>query len=91
LKEKQASVKANQKTHANALAESTPAAGPAIKLSVNVSTPVGERLRKIAFEERISESSVVEIALQLLFDRAPLMELGSFLRDRGATLRRGGR
>jgi hypothetical protein len=84
-------VKVNPKIDGDPLVDAAPSAGPAVKLSVNVSSAVGERLRKLAFEERISESSVVEIALQLLFDGSPGSELGSFLRERGATLRRGGR
>lgn len=69
--------------------DASAATGPSAKLSVNVSAAVGERLRKLAFEERISESSIVEIALQELFNVSPAPELGAFLRERGATLRRG--
>ena len=60
----------------------------AVKLSVNVSAPVGARLRRVAFEERLSESSIVEIALELLFARTTEATLGKFLRDHGASLRR---
>jgi hypothetical protein len=63
----------------------------AIKLSVNVSGAIGRRLRKVAFEERLSESSIVEIALALLFTRTSDANLGKYLRERGASLRRGGR
>jgi hypothetical protein len=45
-----------------------------VKLSVNVSGDIGQRLRRIAFEERLSESSIVQIA---------------FLKEQGASLRRG--
>jgi hypothetical protein len=62
----------------------------AVKLSVNVSAEVGWRLRKIAFEERLSESSIVEIALEELFARTTETTVGKFLRERGASLRRGG-
>jgi hypothetical protein len=62
----------------------------AVKLSVNVSAEVGWRLRKIAFEERLSESSIVEIALEELFSRTTETTVGKFLRERGASLRRGG-
>jgi len=63
----------------------------AVKLSVNVSTEVGGRLRKLAFDERLSESSIVEIALSQLFGKNPNDgALGRFLRDHGATLRRAG-
>ncbi len=63
----------------------------AIKLSVNVSSAIGRRLRKVAFEERLSESSIVEIALATLFTRTSDANLGKYLRERGASLRRGGR
>ncbi len=66
-------------------------ADSAIKLSVNVSGAIGRRLRKVAFEERLSESSIVEIALALLFTRTSEANLGKYLRERGASLRRGGR
>jgi hypothetical protein len=58
-------------------------------LSVNVSAEVGLRLRKVAFEERLSESSIVEIALQQLFARTTDVTVGRFLREHGASLRRG--
>ena len=59
-----------------------------VKLSVNVSEEVGSRLRQIAFEQRLSESSIVEIALGLLFRRSDGQALGTLLRQHGATLRR---
>jgi hypothetical protein len=62
----------------------------AVKLSVNVSAEVGWRLRKVAFEERLSESSIVEIALEQLFARTAENTVGKFLREHGASLRRGG-
>ena len=60
----------------------------AVKLSVNVSSDVGMRLRKIAFDERLSESSIVEIALEALFGKSSDGQIGKFLRDNGASLRR---
>ncbi len=60
-----------------------------VKLSVNVSSDVGQRLRRIAFEERLSESSIVQIALTLMFDRTSDESVGEFLREQGASLRRG--
>lgn len=60
-----------------------------VKLSVNVSGDVGQRLRRIAFEERLSESSIVQIALSLMFDRTADGSVGEFLREQGASLRRG--
>jgi hypothetical protein len=62
----------------------------AVKLSVNVSAETGGRLRKVAFEERLSESSIVEIALELLFARTTDTTVGKFLREHGASLRRSG-
>ncbi|GAC1300199.1 MAG: hypothetical protein NVSMB19_06320 [Vulcanimicrobiaceae bacterium] len=59
-----------------------------VKLSVNVSHAIGGRLRKIAFDERLSESSIVEIALELLFAESSDVHIGKFLHDRGASLRR---
>lgn len=63
--------------------------GSAVKLSVNVSAEIGSRLRRLAFDERLSESSIVEIALGHLFGRTPSDgTLGRLLRENGATLRR---
>lgn len=60
-----------------------------MKLSVNVSSEVGTRLRRFAFYERLSESSIVEIALHQLFSKNPSeATLARFLRDHGASLRR---
>lgn len=60
-----------------------------VKLSVNVCAEVGMRLRRFAFEERLSESSIVEVALQQLFARNPSeVTLAKFLREHGASLRR---
>jgi hypothetical protein len=61
-----------------------------VKLSVNVSGSVGSRLRQVAFEERVSESSIVEIALQMLFSRTTDTTVGKYLREHGASLRRPG-
>jgi hypothetical protein len=65
-----------------------PAAPEAVKLSVNVSEEIGTRLRQVAFEQRLSESSIVEVALGLLFRRSDGPLLGTVLRQHGATLRR---
>jgi hypothetical protein len=59
-----------------------------VKLSVNVSGEIGTRLREVAFQQRLSESSIVEVALGLLFRRSDGPSLGSVLRQHGATLRR---
>ena len=65
--------------------------GPAsstVKLSVNVSEEVGLRLRQVAFEQRLSESSIVEVALGMLFRKSDGPSIGAILRQHGATLRR---
>ncbi|MGH7660671.1 MAG: hypothetical protein ACRENA_07130 [Vulcanimicrobiaceae bacterium] len=63
-------------------------ASPTLKLSVNVSEEVGLRLRQVAFEHRLSESSIVEVALGLLFRKSDGPSIGTVLRQHGATLRR---
>ncbi len=63
----------------------------AVKLSVNVTRDIGIRLRRIAFDERVSESSIVEIALNGLFADMSDAKLGEFLRSQGASLRRPAR
>lgn len=60
----------------------------ALKFSINLSSEVGSELRRIAFEERVSESSVIEIALRQLFRKVSSERLGAFLRQNGACLRR---
>lgn len=73
------------------IAGRTIAGSGAVKLSVNVSNDIGSRLRKIAFDERLSESSIVEISLDMLFAKSTDAQIGKFLRDRGASLRRATR
>jgi len=58
------------------------------KLSLNVSPDTGARLRRLAFEQRLSESSIVEAALCMLFQRGDDEQLGTLLRTLGASLRR---
>jgi hypothetical protein len=60
----------------------------ALKFSVNLSSEVGDELRQIAFEQRVSESSVIEIALRQLFRRVSRDRIGTFLKQNGACLRR---
>ena len=60
----------------------------ALKFSINLSADVGSELRRIAFDERVSESSVIEIALRHLFRRVSSDRLGVFLKQNGACLRR---
>ena len=63
-------------------------AANAVKFSVNISSDVGLELKRIAFDNRVSESSVIEIALRQLFGRVSKERLGMFLRQNGACLRR---
>lgn len=58
------------------------------KLSLNVPGAIAERLRKLAFDNSVSESSVVEIALRAFFQLGDSEQLGAHLRHNGATLRR---
>lgn len=60
----------------------------ALKFSVNLSADVGSELKRSAFEHRVSESSVIEVALRQLFRRVSAERLGPFLRQNGACLRR---
>lgn len=60
----------------------------AVKFSVNIASDVGLELKRIAFENRVSESSVIEIALRQLFGNVTEERLGVFLRQNGACLRR---
>lgn len=83
-------MKAKAKPGDEAVQNAAALPGP-VKLSVNVTHDIGSRLRKVAFEERLSESSIVEIALDLLFAKSTDAQVGKFLRDRGASLRRSTR
>jgi hypothetical protein len=58
------------------------------RFTVNLSAEAGNELREIAAAHRVSESSVVEVALRQLFRRVSGPALGAFLRDHGACLRR---
>jgi len=74
-----------------ALSALTPEVGPpsnALKFSVNLSADAGGELKRIAFEQRVSESSIIEIALRQLFRRVAPERLGAFLKHNGACLRR---
>ena len=59
-----------------------------MKLSINVSHEIGNRLRRLAFERRVSESSIVEVALQALYADRDDHQMAHVLREGGATLRR---
>ncbi len=80
----------NSSTATRRPAAKAPAPPPARaqKLSVNVTSDVARRLKRLAFEQQLSESSIVEVALQLLFTRGTDTSLGSLLRQHGASLRR---
>lgn len=60
----------------------------ALKFSVNLSSDIGNEIKRIAFENRVSESSIIEVALRQLFRRVSPDRLGVFLRQNGACLRR---
>lgn len=64
------------------------AAANAMRFTVNISQDVGDQLKEIAFENRVSESSIIEVALRQLFRRVTPPALGAFLRQNGACLRR---
>jgi hypothetical protein len=58
------------------------------KVSVNLGHDISERLRSLAYTHRLTESSIVEVALALLFVRGDDALLGVMLKELGATLRR---
>ena len=64
------------------------AAANAMRFTVNISQDVGDQLKGIAFANRVSESSVIEVALRQLLRRVSPTALGAFLRQNGACLRR---
>jgi len=84
-------MRAKAKSAEPAAVRSSAGPGGAVKLSVNVSSEIGMRLRKIAFDERLSESSIVEISLDMLFAKSSDAQIGKVLRERGASLRRASR
>ena len=57
------------------------------KLSINVNHDVSERLRNLAYSHRLSESSIVEIALKQLFLKGDDTQIGALLNRLGATLK----
>jgi len=59
-----------------------------MKLSINVAEDLGSRLRTLAFNERLSESSIVEVALAIFYEAGDDEALAEVLRSRGASLRR---
>ena len=68
-------------------APSTETTAQRSKLSVNVNHEISERLRNLAYLHRLSESSIVEIALAMFFARGDDELLGVMLKQLGATRR----
>jgi hypothetical protein len=58
------------------------------RFTVNLSWEIANELSAVATRYRVSESSIVEVALRHLLRRIGAPALGAFLRDRGACLRR---
>jgi hypothetical protein len=58
------------------------------RVTVNLAGEVGDELRAAAERCRVSESSIVEIALRQLFARVSAPALAAFLTTHGACLRR---
>jgi hypothetical protein len=75
---------------AGVLSERVGAPADAQRFTVNIAVDVAEELRAVAARHRVSESSVVEIALRQLLRRVAPSALGTFLREHGACLRRRG-
>lgn len=64
------------------------ATSPIGKLSANVDVDLYERLRELAHVLRVSESSIVDVALRRFFAVGGDEALGAILHEAGATLRR---
>ena len=58
------------------------------KMSINISASLGRRVKQLAFNAGVSESSIVEAALRKLIDAKSDEALAKQLRRQGATLRR---
>lgn len=59
-----------------------------IKFSISISKDIGERARRLTFEERLSESSIFDVALRLLLGERTDAQVADIMRQHGATLRR---
>jgi hypothetical protein len=71
------------------ITEETPSpVSDTMKMSLNVSAEVGSFVRRLAFDLRLSESSITEIALRRLCDGRDGDEIAEILKEAGATLRR---
>jgi hypothetical protein len=58
------------------------------RITVNLAADISQQLHGVAEDYRVSESSIVEIALREMFRRVSPVALGNFLRDNGGCLRR---
>jgi hypothetical protein len=58
------------------------------RITVNLAADISLELHGVADRHRVSESSVVEIALREMFRRIGPMALGNFLHENGGCLRR---
>jgi hypothetical protein len=58
------------------------------RITVNLAADISVQLHNVAERHRVSESSIVEIALREMFNRIGPLALGSFLRENGGCLRR---
>ena len=60
----------------------------AMKFSLNMPPDIGVLVRGIGLTERLSDSSIVEVALRDLFERVPPERMEGYLKELGACLRR---
>jgi hypothetical protein len=58
------------------------------RITVNLAADISQALHGVAERHRVSESSIVEIALRELFRRVSPLALGNFLHENGGCLRR---
>jgi len=58
------------------------------KHSINLSVDVSDRLRRLSFDQRLSEASIAEHALREFFRGGDDAKLASVLRSEGASGRR---
>jgi hypothetical protein len=58
------------------------------RITVNLAADISEQLHGVAERHKVSESSIVEIALREMFGRIGPLALGAFLRENGGCLRR---
>ena len=79
---------ANRKEQQTQVSARVGSPGQAQRVTVNLSDDIGDYLHEIALRCRVSESSIVEIALRQLFRRVSPGALGVFLDGHGACLRR---